>query len=104
MYPWAAFGEEIATRPAPVWLLGRRAPSLTFYAGQEIFSALDRTALEADVGRADAGWLALTRDDWAQVSTTEVMHGRHAEVIAARGRMVLVWFSTPTHALTAARH
>ena len=93
MYPWDRFGKEIAARPGPVWMLHRRAPSLTFYAGRPIFAAPDRETLEAEVDRERAGWLAITREDWAELSMTGALMTKERALVTERGRMVLVWFA-----------
>ncbi len=93
MYPWEVFGKAIAARPAPVWLLGRRAPSLTFYAGRPIFSSVNLDLLGTEIAREHAGWLAMTRDDWAQFADAEPLRTKEHTLVAERGRMVLVWFA-----------
>jgi 4-amino-4-deoxy-L-arabinose transferase-like glycosyltransferase len=93
MYPWEEFGRAIAARPAPVWVLHRRAPSLTFYAGRPIVAAPDRDTLKAEVDREPFGWLALTREDWAELSTSGALSAKEPTLVAERGRMVLVWFA-----------
>jgi 4-amino-4-deoxy-L-arabinose transferase-like glycosyltransferase len=93
MYPWEAFGKVIASRPAPAWLVGRRAPSLTFYAGRVILFTPDVQALEAAVRQEHAGWVALTHEDWAQFSASAGRDGKEATLVAERGRMALVWFT-----------
>jgi 4-amino-4-deoxy-L-arabinose transferase-like glycosyltransferase len=35
-YPWGRFGRQVHDDPAPVYLVGPRAPSLTFYAGRPV--------------------------------------------------------------------
>jgi 4-amino-4-deoxy-L-arabinose transferase-like glycosyltransferase len=92
MYPWEAFGKAIAARPAPVWLPGRRAPSLTFYAGRPVRCGPDFETLETEVRREPAGWLVVTRDEWARMSAANALDGRASTVVGERGRMVLVWF------------
>jgi 4-amino-4-deoxy-L-arabinose transferase-like glycosyltransferase len=92
MYPWQSFGPHLAARPAPAWILARRAPSLTFYARQPIVVAADRGELQADVERAAAGWIVLTRDQWAELAATETVKRGHFAIAAETGRLVLVRF------------
>jgi hypothetical protein len=92
MYPWESFGRAISVRTAPVWLLGRRAPSLTFYAHEPVFTAPDLPALEADIDRERAGWLALTREEFSRLSADPALARKGSALVAERGRMVLVWF------------
>jgi 4-amino-4-deoxy-L-arabinose transferase-like glycosyltransferase len=93
MYPWEVFGRAIAARPGPVWLVGRRAPSLTFYAGRPVLTAPDLPTLEVEISRERAGWLALTHDDWARLSAPGGFTPGESALVAVRGRMVLVRFS-----------
>jgi hypothetical protein len=93
MYPWDALGRQVERSHGPVWLLGRRAPSLTFYARQAVWTASDRATLEAGISGTREGWLALTRDDWAELAATEVVRDANGRVVAERGRMVLVRFA-----------
>ncbi|HET7221321.1 MAG TPA: hypothetical protein VFJ02_24870, partial [Vicinamibacterales bacterium] len=99
---WKTFGAAIAERPAPAWLLGRRAPSLIFYAGQPVASAT-RDALEHEIGATHEGWIALTREDWSQLSADGGLKGikeerqegrKETRVVSQCGRMTLVWFET----------
>jgi hypothetical protein len=68
---------------------------LTFYARQPIVIAPDLLALEADVAPASAGWLVLTRDEWAHAMAVGVVEHKQIAVVAERGRMVLLWFAEP---------
>lgn len=36
VYPWERFGREIRVTTLPVWMIGPRAPSLTFYASRPV--------------------------------------------------------------------
>jgi hypothetical protein len=96
MYPWETLGPYIHARPAPVSLLGRRAPSLTFYAGRPVYTASDDAALEAEIQHQCEGWLAVTADDWARLSAEGAIHSKASQVVAEQGRMVLVWFEDPS--------
>jgi 4-amino-4-deoxy-L-arabinose transferase-like glycosyltransferase len=101
MYPWEDLGRQIVARPGHAWLLGRRAPSLTFYAKRTVVTAPDEPALERDIRNETHGWLALTHEDWAKLAATEALKGKDVTVVCERGRMVLVWFETPSNALRA---
>ena len=95
MYPYESFGRLIASRPAAVWLFGRRAPSLSFYASRTVESVAEQTALSADIGRGGRGWLVVTREDWAWLSTTDgAIRNRRGQVSAEGGRLILVRFGS----------
>ena len=92
MYPYEAFGQIIASRPGPVWLFGRRAPSLTFYASRSVALVADQAALHEDIGGGASGWLVVTREDWARLCSTDAtVRNRHGQVTEEGGRMLLVW-------------
>ena len=93
MYPWETFGRAIAARPAPVWLLGRRAPSLTFYSHHAITLVPTVESLEAGLASQATAWVAFTREDWTRLSPAGILAGKHGTVVAEGGRMVLVCFS-----------
>jgi 4-amino-4-deoxy-L-arabinose transferase-like glycosyltransferase len=101
MYPYEMFGTQIASRSGPVWLLARRAPSLTFYASRPVVSVADETALDTEMARARCGWLVMTREEWRGLAATNAMRCGPSEVSAEGGRMVLVWVggSVPDHTL-----
>jgi len=92
-YPLEALGRLIESDQGPVWLVGRRAPSLTFYARQPVDTAPDLPALENEIRRQHQGWLVLTREDWAQLAASDTVRGTNSSVVAERGRMVLVRFT-----------
>jgi hypothetical protein len=87
MYPWEAFGNRIEHRYGPVWLMGRRAPSLTFYAHEHVHVAPNVQALEREVRRQPHCWLVVTSEEWAQLSANLGVDGA---VVERQGRMVLV--------------
>ncbi len=94
MYPWQELARQIEPGRGPVWLLARRAPSLTFYARQPITTIPDAATLQTEMLREPQGWLALTHDDWKKLANSEAVKQRRCSVVAARGRMVLVRFVT----------
>ncbi len=63
-YPWNRIGLHTASEPGPLWLVGPRAPSLTFYAGRSVTriapdEVFRRPVCEAGAWIvADAEWLA----------------------------------------------
>jgi len=90
VYPWEAFGRVIASIPGPVWLVGYRAPSLTFYAGRRVQSVPNAESLRPALERGAGGWLLLDRDTWSGTSGSEIVRGLTTRVCATGGRMVLV--------------
>ena len=92
MYPWETFGRTIAARPAPVWLLGRRAPSLTFYSHHAVSLVPTVESLEAGLASQATAWVAFTREDWTRLSPAGILAGKHGTVVAEGGRMVLRLF------------
>ena len=95
MYPWADLGRRIVPGHGHVWLLGRRAPSLTFYARQPVSTVRDPTMLAAEMLHEPEGWLALTREDWTLLSATDGVRKTQTVVVAEHGRMMLVRFVNP---------
>ena len=93
MYPWETFGRTIAARPAPVWLLGQRAPSLTFYSHQAVSLLPTLESLEAGLPSQTTAWVAFPREDWTRLSPAGVLAGKQGTLVAEGGRMVLVCFS-----------
>jgi hypothetical protein len=87
MYPWEAIGNRVEARYGPVWLMGRRAPSLTFYAHDDVHVAPNVPALERELLRQPHCWLVVTSEEWSQLSATLGVEG---SVTARQGRMVLV--------------
>jgi 4-amino-4-deoxy-L-arabinose transferase-like glycosyltransferase/ketosteroid isomerase-like protein len=94
MYPWEAFGSRIEQGGGPVWLLSRRAPSLTFYARQPVTTLADLSTLETEMLGEPEGWVALTHDDWSLLGTSLAVRHRRCTIAGARGRMLLVRFVT----------
>ena len=94
IYPWDALGRHVQPGHGKVWLLARRAPSLTFYARQPVSTATDGAMLEAEIVGAHEGWLAVTREDCARLSAKESIKKTSAEVVSENGRMVLVHFTS----------
>ena len=103
MYPWADLGRRIVPGHGHVWLLGRRAPSLTFYARQEVATVQEPAILTADMLHESEGWVALTQEDWTLLSASEAVRKTQSVVVAEHGRMVLVRFVNPNSG-TAAIH
>ena len=87
MYPWEVVGKRVDARYGPLWLMGRRAPSLTFYARGPVRVVPDAQALEREIHGQPRGWLVVTREEWARLSGTFSARG---SIIESRGRMVLV--------------
>jgi hypothetical protein len=92
MYPWEVLGAKIPPGHGRLWLVGRRAPSLTFYARRSVFTVPNADSLGTLMEHEREGWLALTRDDWTQLSRPGASTQVHATVVAERGRMLLVRF------------
>jgi hypothetical protein len=90
VYPWEAFGRVIASRPGPVWLVGYRAPSLTFYAGRRVQSVPNAESLGPALEHRVGAWLLLDRDTWSGTSGSEIVRSLSTRVCATGGRMVLV--------------
>jgi 4-amino-4-deoxy-L-arabinose transferase-like glycosyltransferase len=92
MYPWEALSAKVEPGHGHIWLVGRRAPSLTFYAHQPVSTIASIESLERVVQWEHEGWIALTREDWAQFATTEPATEAHATLVAEGGRIVLARF------------
>jgi hypothetical protein len=90
MYPWEALGNKVDSRYGPLWLMGRRAPSLTFYAHEPVHVAPDIDTLQREVHRQPHCWIVVTGDEWARLSEDPSVDG---SVVESRGRMVLVRIS-----------
>ena len=96
-YPWEQFGARIRAEAGPVWLVGYRAPSLTFYASRPVTLVTDVGELR-DVLRARvAGWIVLEQDVYNDSLATAALHDTGIEIVATGGRMVLLRVR-PTHA------
>jgi hypothetical protein len=88
MYPWEAIGRKVDVRYGPVWLMGRRAPSLTFYARGPVHLAADAETLEREIHRQPRCWLAVTNEEWTRLA--EDLPDVDGAIVERRGRMVLV--------------
>jgi len=55
-YPWAHFGQELAGTSGQVWLIGPRAPSLTFYAGRSV-ARVDPSQHDTNLRLESDGWI-----------------------------------------------
>lgn len=88
MYPWEAIGKQVDGRYGPLWLMGRRAPSLTFYAHAPVRVAADAQTLEREIHRQPHCWLVVTREEWPRLS--ENLSDVDGSIVERRGRMVLV--------------
>ena len=93
MYPWDVLGRAIRPGQGPIWVLARRAPSLTFYSHQHVSTVPDRATLEADIVREREGWIALTRDDWTSLAEAPALKNVRMAVVAEHGRMLVVRFT-----------
>jgi 4-amino-4-deoxy-L-arabinose transferase-like glycosyltransferase len=92
MYPWEVLGPEVQKDHGRLWLVGRRAPSLSFYARRSISTVSNEESLDGLVAHEREGWLVLTQEDWARFAATDAARRAHATLVDARGRMVLVRF------------
>jgi len=95
MFPWEVLAREIEPGDGPLWLVGRRAPSMTFYARRPVLVASDRAALTREVRAGHAAWFAVTRGDWATIVASEPDIIARSSVRATHGRMVLVRVTSP---------
>ena len=95
MYPWDVLGVRIQPGRGHVWLMHRRAPSLTFYARRVVVTAPNEATLETDIESEPEGWLALTRNDWTHLAAAPALRKISTTVVAQRDGMVLVRFTNP---------
>jgi 4-amino-4-deoxy-L-arabinose transferase-like glycosyltransferase len=89
IYPWESFGRRVAASPAPVYLAGYRAPSLTFYATRPI-DWIPITAVPDRLHAAGPSWLILDRSTWDAVRAGDGPDAPRSVTCGAAGRMVLV--------------
>ena len=92
MYPWDILGRAITPGHGRIWVLARRAPSLTFYARQQVSTVPDRATLEENIVHERDGWVALTQDDWAILAAAPALKDIRMTVVAEHGRMLVVRF------------
>jgi 4-amino-4-deoxy-L-arabinose transferase-like glycosyltransferase len=92
IYPWERLGARVETGHGGLWLVGRKAPSLTFYARQPVITLNTGADLEPLVERETEGWLAMSRQEWSVFATTAAAKRARAAVVAESGRMLLVRF------------
>jgi 4-amino-4-deoxy-L-arabinose transferase-like glycosyltransferase len=105
-YPWQQLGNELRSTEGPVWMVGPRAPSLTFFAGRPVIR-FTSDQIEELMSRAHAGWLvADTR--WLTTLSPHQLNGHTLKPVSQHGTMSLmrVLDSSPEqsgrrHALTA---
>jgi len=94
MYPWDSLGRAITPGHGRIWVLGRRAPSLTFYVQQSVSTVPDRATLAEAIVHEREGWVALTRDDWAILTDSPGLKNLRMTVVAEHGRMLVVRFTS----------
>jgi 4-amino-4-deoxy-L-arabinose transferase-like glycosyltransferase len=93
-YPWARFGAEIRDSKLPVWLVGPRAPSLSFYSGHRIRRFSSATAAEQPLPTTEMWIVAET--DWLKRVTPSLGGGPRLELIDTVGGMALAkWHPAP---------
>jgi hypothetical protein len=88
-YPWERFGREIRGMPGGVWMIGPRAPSLTFHAARPVVR-LTQAELGEHLPQMSEGWI-VTDGNWLLRSLDSPAVGNpRIEVVDDTGPMVLV--------------
>ena len=88
-YPWERFGREVSVNDAPIWLLGPRAPSLTFYAGRPV-RRLDVHDAEEYIPPSAEGWMIVPSDWLEGAQTREPWRSLRMSVVDRTGTMTLL--------------
>jgi hypothetical protein len=95
-YPWQQLGNDLRPTQGPVWMVGPRTPSLTFFAGRPVIR-LGSDEIAQLMSQDRAGWLvADTR--WLTALTPQDLNGRRLEPVSQHGTMTLVRVHPRTHA------
>jgi hypothetical protein len=91
-YPWERFGRQLSSTDQPIWLLGPRAPSLTFYAGRPV-TRVDVNDAEEHLTSSTEGWVIAPNDWLERARTREPWLSLHMSVVDGTGAMTLlrVW-------------
>jgi 4-amino-4-deoxy-L-arabinose transferase-like glycosyltransferase len=91
-YPWERFGREIQGTNIPVWLIGPRAPSLTFYSRLPVVRLTDAEADEPKFPATEgwivarAGWIGRCVAPACPISRIHVVDQHGAMMLAFMGR------------------
>ena len=87
-YPWQKLGNDLRQAQGPVWMVGPRAPSLTFF-GRHPVTRLDKSEIEQLMSQDVDGWLvADTR--WVSELSTQRLNGHTLVPVSSYGSMTLV--------------
>jgi len=86
-YPWDRFGPAIQHSTVPVWLIGPRAPSLTFYAGRRVVRLSEREADRHAFPASDA--LIVANTNWLSHRMTMLADAGRLQAIESFGDMTL---------------
>ena len=87
-YPWERFGRQIRETPGPVWMVGPRAPSLTFYAARPV-RRLTEAEFAEHVPQISEGWIIADKN-WLFSPGSQPIGNSRIEVVDDSGRMALV--------------
>ncbi len=87
-YPWERFGRQIRETPGPVWMVGPRAPSLTFYAARPV-RRLTEAEFAEHVPQMIEGWIIADRNRLLSPGSQPLGNSR-IEVVDDSGHMALV--------------
>jgi 4-amino-4-deoxy-L-arabinose transferase-like glycosyltransferase len=86
-YPWQQLGREVRQMEGPVWMVGPRAPSLTFFAGRPI-TRVDKADIEQLMSQDVDGWL-VGDTHWLSELSSGQMDGHTLTPIGSYGSMTL---------------
>jgi 4-amino-4-deoxy-L-arabinose transferase-like glycosyltransferase len=94
-YPWQQLGNDLRATQGPAWMVGPRAPSLTFFAGRPVIRYTS-DQFEEVMSHERAGWLvADTR--WLTTLSPRQLNGHSLETVSQHGTMSLVRVLDRTH-------
>ena len=86
-YPWRRFGGEVRGSDMPVYLVGPRAPSLTFYAGRPV-ARLSESEAQSQIWTREEGWVVASTD-WLQSGHAPPAWAGRLQFVDRAGSMTL---------------
>jgi 4-amino-4-deoxy-L-arabinose transferase-like glycosyltransferase len=87
-YPWDRIGRQIHDSPSPVYLVGPRAPSLTFYVGRPV-ARLSEAEAEARTSWPNQELWIVASTDWLRPGRLPASWTGRLEIVDKSGSMTL---------------